>query len=176
MTKKIEFGYSNDFCPNGSHEGMGIRQDLMLCDADYYGAFEFDGNNYILAKVTKDEFNRYPQLLNKFIIRKALCDLYPDLSCVLMLNQSEDVITKQLESYINDSIIKENIHSINDVLEFSSRFHKAPRTFSLVEQNETIVATSIISDAFDKKNEAIKNCHSPISELQQLRDEYHYGK
>ena len=66
--KQIEFGYSNDVDPKGSHEGMGIKPGLFLTEADYYGSVEFEGNYYIVAKVVSDEYNRFPQLLDKFIV------------------------------------------------------------------------------------------------------------
>ena len=173
--KKIEFGYSNDLNPTGSHEGMGIKPGLLLCDADYYGAIEFDGNYYIVAKVIEDEYQRFPQLLNNFIVRKALCDLYPDGSCTLMLDQNEDNITHQLENYLNDEEIKQHIETPDDLFKvFNSNIHRAPVSFMLAELNrDTILSTSITSEAFEIKNEAIKNCHDSFSSLQiQLSDKY----
>lgn len=67
-----------------------------MTEADYYGSVEFEGNYYIVAKVVKDDYNRYPQLLDNFIVRQALCDLYADGSANLMLNQEETQITRML--------------------------------------------------------------------------------
>ena len=173
--KKIEFGYSNDAAPTGSHEGMGIKPGLLLCNADYYGAIEFEGNYYIIAKVVEDEFQHYQQLLGNFIVRKALCDLYPDGSCILMLDQNEDIVTQQLENYLNDERVKQYINTADDIFKVcNSNVHRAPASFMLAEYNrDTILSTSITSEAFEIKNEAIKNCHSSFSSLQiQLSDSY----
>lgn len=173
--KKIEFGYSNDLNPNGSYEGIGIKPGLLLCDADYYGAIEYEGNNYIIAKVVSDEYKRYPQLLDNFIVRKALCDLYPDGSCILMLDQNEDVITQQIESYLNQEGVKNYINSPEDIFKVCNNdVHRAPASFLLAEINSDVVlSTSIMSEVFEEKNEAIKNCHKSFSTLQtQISDSY----
>ena len=34
--KMIRFGFSNDKNPSGSWEGIGIKQDMLLTDAEYY--------------------------------------------------------------------------------------------------------------------------------------------
>ena len=166
--KKIDFGYSNDLNPTGSHEGMGIKPGLLLCDADYYGAIEFDGNYYIVAKVVEDEYQYFPQLLDNFIVRKALCDLYPDGSCSLMLDQNEDTITQQLEKYLNSEEIKQFINTPDDIFKVcNSNVHRAPVSFMLAELNtDRVLSTSITSEAFEIKNEAIKHCHDSFSSLQ----------
>ena len=56
--QKKEFGYSNDIDPKGSLEVFGIKPGLLLTDALYYGAIEFDGNTYIVLKVVEDEFHK----------------------------------------------------------------------------------------------------------------------
>ncbi len=94
--KKIEFGHSNEFDSKGGFDGIGIKPGLLLTEADYYGSVEFEGNYYIVAKVVKDDYNRYPQLLDNFIVRQVLCDLYADGSANLMLNQEETQITRML--------------------------------------------------------------------------------
>ena len=75
--KKIEFGFANEQNPRGSWEGIGIKPGLLLNEADYYGVVNVNRDSYIVAKVTKDDNNRYPQLLDKFIVRQAIADIYP---------------------------------------------------------------------------------------------------
>ncbi len=168
--KKIEFGFSNDENPRGSWQGIGINDGTFLSEAEYYGSFGYDNNNYILVKVVKDEYRRNPELLDNFIVRKALCDLYQDGSAVLMLNQEKDMVCQQLENYFNNPQIKEKIHSIDDAIKLCQGTYKSPDSFILAELRDTVVATSIIPETFDRKNEAIKNCHMPISELQTALD------
>ena len=48
--KIIEFGYSNDVNPKGSWEGIGIKEGLMLTEADYYGVVKYEDNSYLIAK------------------------------------------------------------------------------------------------------------------------------
>ncbi len=163
--KKIEFGYSNDIDPRGSFEGIGIKPGLMLCEADYVGSIGIQDNNYIVAKVTEDEYNNYPQLLDKFIVRRALCDLYADGSCVMMLDQNEDLVCEQLENRLNNPEVKDRIESVQDVTKVCNGAYLAPRSFMLAEMDAKVVATSITTEAFDKKNEAIKYCNSSISQL-----------
>lgn len=167
--KKIEFGYSNDANPTGSHAGMGIKPGLLLCDADYYGSIEFEGDYYIIAKVVEDKYNRFPQLLDNFIVRQALCDLFADGSAVLMLNQEESEITKMLENCLNNSQIKNKISTIEDIISLVPGLHRSSDAFILAEfgYNGRIVSTSILPEAFERKNSAIKSCHRPISSLQE---------
>ena len=164
--KKIEFGFSNDLNPTGSFQGIGIRPGLMLLEADYYGAISYEDENYVVAKVTEDAYNRYPDLLNNFIVRRALCDLYAYGSCVLYLDQNESETTKRLETILNDSRIKEYINSPEVLFKISNGINKAPNSFMLAELGEKVIATSILTQEFDKKNDAIKSCRNPISELQ----------
>ena len=165
--KTIKFGYNNEINPTNQFEGIGIKPGLLLCNADYYGAVQYEGNNYIIAKVTKDEFNKYPEMLNRFIVREALCDIYADGTAILMLNQDENMVTHYLEEYLNKPEIKENIKTTADILKNCRVLRNAPVSFVLPEiGNSEILATSIRSEEFNKKAEAIRNCHCPISELQ----------
>ena len=94
--KKIEFGFSNDSNPTGSWEGLGIKEGLMINDADYYGAIHYEGYNYIISKVVDDEYCRYPEFVGKFIVRPALCDVYADGSVTMYLNSEENIVSKKL--------------------------------------------------------------------------------
>lgn len=173
--KKIEFGYSNDIDPKGSHEGMGIKPGLFLTEADYYGSIEFEGNYYIVAKVIEDQYNRYPQLLNQFIVRQALCDLYADGSAVIMLNQDENAVTRRLENYLNSPQLNKKINTIEDIINLSSSIHKSSNAFILGELSWSgkILSTSIIPEAFERKNSAINSCHHSISYMQtELENRY----
>ena len=167
--KKIEFGYSNEFNPTGGFDGMGIKPGLLLTEADYYGSVGFEGNNYIVAKVVKDDYNRYPQLLDKFIVRQALCDLYADGSANLMLNQEETQITRMLEEHLNLPQIKDRITSIDDVKNLTNNLHNSSRAFILGELglNGRISSVSITPEAFEIKNNAINSCRKTISDMQQ---------
>lgn len=164
--KKIEFGYSNDIDPKGSHEGMGIKPTLLLTEADYYGAIEYEGNFYIVAKVVEDKYDKYPNLLGKFIVRDALADMYPDGSGILFLNQDQSLFARKLESFLNHEYVKGRINNLDDILKNCNGIHKANNMFILLEMGETILSTSILSEAFEEKNEALKNCHKSFSELQ----------
>lgn len=164
--KQIEFGYSNDVDPKGSHEGMGIKPGLFLTEADYYGAVEYDGNSYIVAKVVEDKYNRYPELVGKFIVRDAIADMYVDGSGSLFLNQEQSLTAHQLENYLNSENIKNRITNLNDILNLCNGVHKANNMFLLLEMNPYFSSTSILPQAFEEKNEALKNCHKSFSELQ----------
>lgn len=167
--KKIEFGFSNDIKPNGSWEGIGIKNGLLLTEAEYYGCFNFGDDTYLLAKVVEDEYNRYPQLLNNFIVRPAIYDMYKDGSGCLMLNQEETVVSKKIETLLNNLQIKDKITNMQDVSKYCEGVQHAPICYKLIEmgpEEMNINATSITPDAFNTKNEAIKGCHSTISEMQ----------
>lgn len=167
--KKIEFGYSNDANPTGSHEGIGIKPGLFLWVADYYGSVEFEGDYYVVAKVVDGKSNNCPKLLDNFIVRQALCDLFADGSTILMLNQEESEITKMLENRLNNSQIKNEISTIEDIISLVPGLHRSSDAFILAElgYNGRIVSTSILPEAFERKNSAIKSCHRPISSLQE---------
>ena len=169
--KQIEFGYSNDIDPKGLHEGMGIKPGLFLTEANYYGSIEFDGNSYIIAKVIKDKYNRYPDLVDKFIVRDAIADMYVDGSGCLFLNQEQSITAQQLENYLNSKNIKNKINNYKDIFKLCNGVSPANKMFTLLEMESTFFATSIIPSAFEEKKEALKKCHKSFSELQRSLSE-----
>lgn len=164
--KKIEFGYANDIDPKGSWEGIGIKQGLLLIEADYYGAIQYEGNSYIVAKVTEDKYGRFPDMVDKFIVRNAVVDIYADGSSTLFLNQEESLESKQFERYLNMEQLKDKVNNVSDVLNFINGVYAPNKSFRLLEMDDKIIATSITNEAFEVKNEAIKNCRQTISEMQ----------
>ncbi len=157
--KKIEFGYSNDQVPHGSWEGIGIREGVFITDGEYLGSFECDTNHYIVSNV------EIPKVGNRLIVRQALCDLYADGSVQLYLNQDENHISRDIEEYINRNGVKENIKSVEDVIKLSNGLHPSYKSFMLLETDNTIIATSILPDVFNEKNDAIKYNQRSISDL-----------
>ena len=164
--QKIEFGFANEQNPKGTWEGIGIKQGLLLTDADFYGTVKVESNSYVVAKVTKDEYDRYPELLDKFLVRPALADLYPDGSGIILLDQEQSLEAYQLEEYLNSPQVKDRISSIEDVISLSNGVVPADKAFKFLTDQDRVVTTSITHDAFVMKNEAIKNCHLSFSELQ----------
>lgn len=164
--KKIEFGYANEKEPKGSWEGIGIKQGMLLTEADLYGFVKVGNNSYVVAKVTKDEYNRYQELLDKFLVRPALADLYPDGSGIIFLDQEQSLEAYQLEEYLNSPQVKDRISSIEDVISLSNGVVPADKAFKLLTAQERVVTTSINHDAFERKNSALKKCHLSFSELQ----------
>lgn len=165
--KKIEFGFSNDVDPKGSWEGIGIKSGLLLTDAEYYGAIKYEGDSYIIAKVTKDEYNRFPHLLENFIVRPAIADLYVDGSGTIFLDQKESLISQKLEIYLNTPQIKERISNIDDILKICNGVHKADKAFTFLTSEDNFITTSITHETFERKNEALKNCKGSFSEMQE---------
>lgn len=165
--KKIEFGFANDIEPKGSWEGIGIKPGFMLTEADFYGFIEYNGNNYMIAKVTKDDYNRYPHLVDQFIARESIADLYPDGSGIIFLDQEESMITKQLESYLNAPIIKEKITGFDDIIKLCSGVNRANLAFSFLTVDNSFITTSITHETFERKKSALKSCHNSFSQLQE---------
>lgn len=166
--KKIEFGFTNEIEPKGSWQGIGIKDRLMLTDAIYYGAISYDGNNFIVAKIDKDEYGRFPHLVDKFIVRDALVDVYADGSNILFLNQQESHNAQGIEFFINNDKIRERINNIDDVIKLCDGVHQASKLFKLVESDDKIISTSITDEAFTAKNNAIKNCRHSLSDMQRM--------
>lgn len=164
--KKIEFGFANYVEPKGSWQGIGIRDGHFLTDAIYYGSISYGGNNFIVAKVDKDEYGHYPNLVDKFIVRDALVDVYADGSNILFLNQEVSHNAQSIEMFINNDRIRERINNIGDVINLCDGVHSASRLFRLVELDDKIISTSITNEAFTAKNEAIKNCRDSLSDMQ----------
>lgn len=164
--QKIEFGFANEANPKGTWEGIGIKQGLLLLDADFYGTVKVESNSYIIAKVTKDEYDRYPELLDKFLVRPALADLYPDGSGIIFLDQEQSLEAYQLEEYLNSPQVKDKIFSIEDIIDLSNGVAPADKSFSMLTNQDRVVTTSILHEVFERKNNALKNCHLSFSELQ----------
>jgi len=164
--KKIEFGYSNDIEPNGSWEGKGLKQSLLLTEADYYGVVECDGNSYLISKVTDDKYNNYPYLVNKFIVRGAIIDMYADGSSILFLDGIQSIPAERIERFLNMKQIKDKICCIDDVFTYIQGLNRCNKFFKLLEMEDKILATTINHNIFESKNEAIKNCKQTFSDLQ----------
>lgn len=166
--KKIEFGFSNDYDPKGSWEGIGIKPGLLLTDAEYYGAIKYEDNSYIVAKVVEDEYGRFPHLLGNFIVRPAIADMYVDGSGTIFLDQEETMVTKQLESRLNSSQVKDRINDIDDVLNNCYGVHMADKSFRMITMDsDTVITTSITHEAFEMKNTYLKGCRASFSKLQE---------
>lgn len=163
--KRIEFGFANEDNPKGSWQGIGIEEGLMLTDAAYYGSIGYNGDNFIVAKVDKDEYGRYPSLLNKFIVRDAIVDVYADGSNILFLNKEVSHNARGIEEVLNNEKVSSRINSIQDVINFCDGISASSRLFCLAEMEKEITATSIKNDVFTEKNEAIKNCHQSLSDM-----------
>lgn len=159
--KKIEFGYANDNKPSGLWQGLGIKEGLLLADAEYYGAVNYENDSFIVAKVIDDKYGRYPQLLGNFIVRPAIADMYPDGSGILYLDQEQSAISQQIEKYLN--IAKSHINSYEDILKSCDFVQKGNRFFDLITSSDRIVATSIRHEVFEEKNNALKNCYNTFS-------------
>jgi len=165
--KKIEFGFANDYDPKGAWEGIGIKPGLLLTDAEYYGAIKYEDNSYIVAKVTKDEYGRFPHLVNKFIVRPAIADLYVDGSGVIFLDQEESLVSQQLETHLNIPQISERISDINSIINNCAGVHTADMSFKFLTLGDNFLTTSITHDAFERKNTALKSCKGSFSQIQE---------
>lgn len=171
--KKIEFGYANEMDPKGSWEGIGIKQGVLLTEADYYGAIEYEGNSYIVAKVVEDKYGRFPELVDNFIVRGAVMDMYADGSGTLFLDQERSFEAGQIERYLNQELVKKDINNANDIVTNVRGLNKGNKFFTLLEMEDRIIATSITHDAFEIKNEAIKSCRQTFSDMQRSLTETH---
>lgn len=150
---KIKFGFANEKNPNGSWQGIGIKDGLMLLDADLYGEVSYVNEDYIVAKVVEDEYDRFPELLDKFIVRPATMHYYKDGSGILFLNQEETEQSKELEAFLNSPGVKEKITSIEDIKELDSSIKDASFSTKDLIYNDEILATSIIPEAFENEVE-----------------------
>lgn len=165
--KKIEFGFSNSKNPTGSWEGIGINEELPVFSADYYGAVKYEGNSYVVAKVIDDEDTKLPDLLDNFIVRPAIAEMYPDGSGIILLDQQLDEDGQKLENYLNRNDVKNEIHGITDVIRRSEgQIDPCDRLFHFLTINDEVLSTSIDHEVFEAKNEALKNCNLSFSELQ----------
>lgn len=173
--EKIKFYFSNEYNPTGGTDGWGLTETSPIAEADYYGAIKYNGNSYIVAKITEDEYNRYPALLGKFIVRDAIADMYPDGSGTIYLDQVESLVSKQLEERLNSPEIIDYIHNINDVVNSCSGVGIADMSFQHLRYSGYSV--SIMHDVFQRKNETLKNCKGTFSQLQeQLESNMSFSK
>jgi len=153
---KIKFGFANEMNPPGSWQGIGIKDGLLLLDADYYGEISYLDEDYIVAKVVEDEYDRFPELLNKFIVRPAVRRTYKDGSGILLLNQEENDQSRDLEALLNSEGVKEKITSNEDIKALSSEIKDASFDTNDLIYNNELISTSIVQEAFDKEIEKNK--------------------
>ena len=169
--KMIRFGFSNDKNPSGSWEGIGIKQDMLLTDAEYYGIVRCGDENFVVAKVVEDEYGRYPELVNEFIVRRALAEFYPDGSSTLFLDQNTSHFTNKLEELLNSSKIKENVKDSSDIVRLIDGISNPNKIYGLLDSEQEITSTSIMHEAFDAKADKIKRAHGSIIGMQETIDE-----
>lgn len=168
--KEIKFGFANDDEPKALWEGIGIRDGLLLTEAIYYGAIGHNKDNFIVFKVENDEYGHYPNLVGKFVVIDALVDVYADGSCTLFLNQEQSITARRAEMFLNDERVRDKITSIDDVIRVCDGMHQANNFFKLVELSPKILATSIRTDVFADKVEALKNCTQNFSDAMRTTD------
>lgn len=161
--KKIEFGFDNNLNPTGSWQGIGINPKVMLLDAEYIGSISIEGNNYIITK-TINQTRNYQE--NMFLVRNALVDLFPSGSGILYLSQNENEITNGLENLLNNPNVKDKIITVEDVLRVCSAANYSMPSFRIIESSPKIIATSILPEVFEEKNNAINNCHKTFTQIQ----------
>ena len=161
--KKIEFGFDNNLNPTGSWQGIGINPKVMLLDAEYIGSISIEGNNYIITK-TINQTRNYQE--NMFLVRNALVDLFPSGSGILYLSQNENEITNGLENLLNNPNVKDKIITVEDVLRVCSSANYSMPSFRIIESSPKIIATSILPEVFEEKNNAINNCHKTFTQIQ----------
>lgn len=161
--KKIEFGFDNNLNPTGSWQGIGINPKVMLLDAEYIGSVSIEGNNYIITK-TVNQTRNYQE--NMFLVRNALVDLFPSGSGILYLSQNENEITNGLENLLNNPNVKDKIITVEDVLRVCSAANYSMPSFRIIESSPKIIATSILPEVFEEKNNAINNCHKTFTQIQ----------
>lgn len=161
--KKIEFGFDNNLNPTGSWQGIGINPKVMLLDAKYIGSISIEGNNYIITK-TINQTRNYQE--NMFLVRNALVDLFPSGSGILYLSQNENEITNGLENLLNNPNVKDKIITVEDVLRVCSAANYSMPSFRIIESSPKIIATSILPEVFEEKNNAINNCHKTFTQIQ----------
>lgn len=161
--KKIEFGFDNNLNPTGSWQGIGIKPKVMLLEAEYIGSVSIEGNNYIIVK-TVDKSRNYQE--NMLFVRKALVDLFPSGNGILYLNQNENEITNGLENLLNNPNIKDKISTVEDIIQVCSAANYSLPSFRIIESSPEIIATSILPEVFEEKNNAINNCHKTFTQMQ----------
>ena len=161
--KKIEFGFDNNLNPTGSWQGIGINPKVMLLDAEYIGSISIEGNNYIITK-TINQTRNYQEKL--FLVRNALVDLFPSGSGILYFSQNENEITNDLENLLNNPNVKDKIITVEDVLRVCSAANYSMPSFRIIESSPKIIATSILPEVFEEKNNAINNCHKTFTQIQ----------
>lgn len=165
--KKIEFGFENSTNPKGTWEGIGIKPNLLLINAEYYGAIKYEKNSFIVAKVIEDQYGRYPHLLNNFIVRPAIADLYVDGSGIIYLDQEQSLESEQIEKHLNSEQVKDKIKDSKDIFTYCNDVYPADMSFTFLTLGDTVITTSIQHDVFEEKNNALKSCRSSFSQLQQ---------
>ncbi|MFI3260376.1 MAG: hypothetical protein R3Y13_01510 [bacterium] len=162
---KIEFGHEEKENPVGAWEGIGIKNGLLLVEAEYLGAAYFNDTQFIAANVNKDDYNKYPELLGKIIIREALVDMFADGSTTLFLNQEETETTRFLQNIVNCPGIRGKINNMNDLVSFHEDIYCANKSFEYIVYNNNVIATSIREDIFKKKNALLSKNHSSFCSL-----------
>lgn len=159
--KRIEFGFANEQDPRGSWQGIGITEGMPLMAAEYYGAINYGKDSFIVAKVLEDKYGRNPQLVDNFIVRPAIADMYADGSGVLFLDQEQSNIGEHIEQYLNT--VKGRINSYEDILKYCDFVQRGNKFFDLITDTDDIIATSIRHEVFEERNNALKNCRATFS-------------
>lgn len=166
--KKVKFGRADSEYPMPGWEKLALSDQKKIFHAECYGFVEDNFNSYIVAKTYDDDESLSPELLGKFIVRPAIADMYKDGSGMIYLDQEESLVSQRLETYLNHSKIRDKIKSIDDVSFWCDGICKTSnKVFKfLTMDSDTIMTTSIIHEAFERKKKALEECRGSFSDLQ----------
>ncbi len=162
--KKLNFGYDNGRNPSGAFEGIGVTGiGEGPVAGDYLGVVNVNSANYIVTRVTQ----AFKDMgVGRIVVHEALADIYPDASGILFISQDKSQICFQLEQLFNMKESQQLIEKGVPLREICDG-KMAPFSFECVTRGETITATAIRPDVFLSKKQAINNCHSSFSRMQQ---------
>ncbi len=177
---KIEFGYDNGMTPTGAWEGLGLKPGSNLYDASYYGAVRVGEEQFIVTKITEDKYNRYPELLDNFMVIPAIADMYKDGSGNIYLNQEQSLNAKQIEETLNKLKEEANLNNIDDITNYLEGLSPADRTFDMLigekSDQEKYTATAVLPEVFENMQTAFENCNLSFSELSRKMMELNNSK
>lgn len=161
--KKINFGYSNENNPHGSHEGIGASPNYDIIGAEFIDFVQLDNSVYLISRVGM-VFKGQEDKIGTIDVREVIADMYNDGSGVIFADQEKSDICRILESSLSnaDDYIKKGV-KVHNICGGSL----APDNFKLlldVDSMIPLVVTGIKHDIFEEKKKLLSNCRHSFSE------------
>jgi hypothetical protein len=156
--KQVHFGFSNDLNPTGSFEGIGLgmtegSKNVGPVNGEFLEFMNINNEDYLVSKAAL-VFGNDARFKDKYIVRRAIADLYSDGSGLVFLDQYFSPECQRLEEMLNVQRYKELLERGRLPHEICGGYKSSAAFDCLVKkdlEDVAFLATAIPHETFERK-------------------------